>query len=520
MSSEPVADELGAIDPDNAFEQEQKKNLVKSLNLFDLVFFGIATVVSLDVIGEISSFGGQTFTWMLVLVPFFVIPYAFLMSEMGGAFAEEGGPYVWMKLAFGRFWSALGAMLYWITNPLWLGGSLCFLSAAAVNENLISMPEGSLGDWLFKLVFVWTGILVAVISLKRGKWIPSIGAFVKVGVLVIVTITVIIYAIEHGVHGYGISGFSPTLAGFIGAAPILVFAISGFECGTAASEEMRNAQQDIPRYITRSAMVSVFCYLIPILSILLVVPVDQITGVSGFMSAVGDTFSVYGPLQDVLVKVAAVLFVFTLLTQGAAWMMGSDRVLAAAAMDGALPRWFGTFSKRFGTPMRVNLLSGAVATAFVIVAQRLNSGSAATTFAIVLTVAISTVLMSYIIIYPACWVLRRKYPDVERPFVVPGGDWGLRLATFSATFFVVLGSWVAVFPGTLESLFGLEYSFAEEWGVSRGKFEAVTLGTLAVIIGLTVLGLWWAALERRREARLAAEVTVAGGEAVLPGKRG
>ncbi|MBS1888744.1 MAG: APC family permease [Actinobacteria bacterium] len=516
MSSEP--DGLGAIDPDSSFEQEQKKNLVKSLNLFDLVFFGIATVVSLDVLGEISSFGGQTFTWMLILVPLFVIPYAFLMSEMGGAFAEEGGPYVWMKLAFGRFWSALGAMLYWITNPLWLGGSLCFLSAAAVNENLVSMPEGSLGDWLFKLIFVWIGILVAVISLKRGKWIPSIGAFVKVGVLAIVTITVIIYAIEHGVHGYGIGGFSPTLAGFIAAVPVLVFAISGFEAGTAASEEMRNAQHDVPRYITRSAFVSAFCYLIPILSILLVVPVNQITGVSGFMSAVATTFTVYGSLQGVLVKIAAVLFVFTLLTQGAAWMMGSDRVLAACAMDGGLPRWFGTFSKRFGTPMRVNLMSGAVATAFVIVAQQLNSGSAATTFSIVLTVAISTVLMSYIIIYPACWVLRRRYPEVERPFVVPGGDWGLRISTVFATFFVVLGSWVAVFPGTIEPLVGLEYNFAEEWGVSRGRFEALTLGTLAVIVALTVVGVWWAKLEERREAR-SAEVPVAGGEAVLPSKR-
>jgi amino acid transporter len=243
----------------------------------------------------------------------------------------------------------------------------------------------------------------------------------------------------------------------------------------------------------------VLCYLVPILAILVVVPIDQITGVSGFMAAVSDTFSVYGPLEGFLVDVVALAFVFTLLTQGAAWMMGSDRVLAAAAMDNTFPRFFGVFSSRFGTPVRVNLMSGAVATVFVIVAQQLNSGSAASTFAIVLTVAISTVLMSYLIIYPAAIVLRRRYPDVERPFVVPGGQWGLRVSTFMATFFALLGSWVAVFPGTLEPLFGLEYDFAEEWGVSRGKFEALTLGTVAVICALTAVGLWVAYLERRRE---------------------
>jgi glutamate:GABA antiporter len=499
----------------DAFEEQQKTRMVKSLSLFDLVFFGIATVVSLDVIGEISSFGGETFTWMLVLVPLFVLPYACLMSEMGGAFPAEGGPYRWMRLAFGRTWSGLGAVLYWITNPLWLGGSLCFLSAATVDADIISLPEGSLGDWIFKLGFVWVGILVAIVSLKRGKWIPSVGAMAKLVLVFGVSLTVIIYAIGHGVHGYGISGFSPTLAGFIGAVPILVFAISGFECGTAASDEMKNAQNDVPRYITRSAFVSVLCYLIPILAILVVVPVDQITGVSGFMAAVSDTFSVYGPLKGFLVHVVALAFVFTLLTQGAAWMMGSDRVLAAAAMDGTFPRYFGVFSRRFGTPVRVNLMSGAVATVFVIVANQLTSGGAASTFTIVLTVAISTVLMSYLIIYPSAIVLRRKYPNAERPFVVPGGEWGLRVATFLATFFAALGSWVAVFPGTLEPLFGLEYDFTEEWGVSRGRFEALTLGTVAVIVSLTVIGLLIARAERRGEDE-AEPTDVTGGEEPAP----
>ena len=30
--------------------------------------------------------------------------------------------------------------------------------------------------------FVWVGIIVAVISMRRGKWIPLIGAFVKINV--------------------------------------------------------------------------------------------------------------------------------------------------------------------------------------------------------------------------------------------------------------------------------------------------------------------------------------------------
>ena len=111
-----------AAAPAEGFEARQRRRLQKSMRFFDLVFFGVATVVSLDTIGYISSFGAETFTWMLVLVPLFVVPYALLMAEMGGAFVREGGPYHWMRLAWGRSASALGAVLYWITNPLWLGG--------------------------------------------------------------------------------------------------------------------------------------------------------------------------------------------------------------------------------------------------------------------------------------------------------------------------------------------------------------------------------------------------------------
>ena len=104
MSTEARADAPVGGD---AFADEQRHRMVKSLRLFDLIFFGIATVVSLDTIGQISSFGAETFTWMLVLVPLFVVPYAWIMSEMSGAFAQEGGPYYWMRLAFGRGWAGL-----------------------------------------------------------------------------------------------------------------------------------------------------------------------------------------------------------------------------------------------------------------------------------------------------------------------------------------------------------------------------------------------------------------------------
>ena len=44
------------------------------------------------------------------------------------------------------------------------------------------------------------------------------------------------------------------------------------------------------------------------------------------------------------------------------------------------------------------------------------------------------------------------------------------------------------FPGTLERLFGIDYAFKDSWGVSQGKFEFLTLGTLAVIVVVALIG--------------------------------
>jgi hypothetical protein len=106
--------------------------------------------------------------------------------------------------------------------------------------------------------------------------------------------------------------------------------------------------------------------------------------------------------------------------------------------------------------------------------------------------------MSYLLIFPALIKLRRDYPDVHRPFVVPGGTAGMWITGVLCTAWALLGSWVAVFPDTLEHLFGAEYDFQSVWGVSQARFEVFTLGTLAVVIAFALLGYALGADVRRR----------------------
>src|SRR5699024_6924325 len=122
-----------------------------------------------------------------------------------------------------------------------------------------------------------------------------------------------------------------------------------------------------------SGAVAAACYLLPVLAMLLVLPSKSITGIGGLMDAVKTVFSVYGPASDVMLTIAAIIFVVALASQGAAWMIISDRMQALAAADGAFfGGFFGKFHPKLGTPVHVNMLSGTVATLFMLAATQLS----------------------------------------------------------------------------------------------------------------------------------------------------
>src|SRR3954451_25385378 len=181
----------------------QQTRLRRTLGRADIVFFIVAAVISIDTIGLMASGGGEGIIWASFLAVAFLVPYALVFSETSAAFPAEGGAYHWVKLAFGRGWAAVAVVLYWITNPIWLGGSLAFIAAGAWSQYVVTTAEGGLGDYVFKLVFVWAAIVLAIISLKRGKRVINAGAVAKLLVLLSLCITAALYAIRNGGAGGG-----------------------------------------------------------------------------------------------------------------------------------------------------------------------------------------------------------------------------------------------------------------------------------------------------------------------------
>lgn len=442
---------------------EEKRKLRKHFRRFDMLFYLICTLVGLDTVGSVANKGAQGFTWLIFLAVTFFVPYALLTAELGSAFPDEGGSYVWTRLAFGRFVAAVNAVLYWISNPIWLGGSLV-ITAVATFGTFFTPLEGA-WKYLFALSFIWISVAAAILSFNIGKWIPTIGTGARFALLGFFTLSVALYALQHGVHGFGGADFGPTYPIFIAVVPVLFFNYVGFELPSAAGDEMVDPRRDVPYTVFRSAVGAVLLYGAPVLAILLVLPQGRVTNLGGFLDAAKTVFTIYGGAIDshgvptltgaglVLGDIAAALFILALLSSGTTWLMGSDRAQAVAAYDGAGPRILGTFSARFGTPIAVNLLSGATATILMVVAFHFSDSPNAY-FAAVLGLAISTTTIGYLAIFPALIVLRYKLPDTPRPYRVPFGKAGAWVCGVVTTFWALLATVALIWPGFGVGWFG------------------------------------------------------------------
>jgi len=104
------------------FAAEERAKLQRHFGRFDILFFLICTIVGVDTIATVAQGGGEAFTWMMVFALIFFVPQALLFAELGAAFPQEGGPYMWTRMAFGHLAGAVNNFLYWITNPVWIGG--------------------------------------------------------------------------------------------------------------------------------------------------------------------------------------------------------------------------------------------------------------------------------------------------------------------------------------------------------------------------------------------------------------
>jgi amino acid transporter len=137
-------------------------------------------------------------------------------------------------------------------------------------------------------------------------------------------------------------------------------------------------------------------------------------------------------------------------------------------------------------------------TIVMFLAYALTSGSAGKYFTVVLSLAISTTTLAYVVVFPALIKLRYTHAHVPRPYRVPGGMAGAWIVSVLTTGWAALATVALLYPG-----FGTAHpddALPEGFAHQRGAFEVSQFVPLGVLLALGLLFYWSGRKTRAQQA--------------------
>ena len=378
----------------------------KELTLFDSTCLIVGIIIGAgvykmapDIAKGVGSWWGVFAIWIVggLLSLFGALGYA----ELATAYPEEGGDYVYLTRAYGR-WA--GFLFGWVQFVVVRPGDIAVMVFAfATYFRAACFPQASADDeWMYAAAAVIVLTIINAVGVQAGKWTQNILTTVKsLGLLAIVGVA----AVAPAPDPQRIAPF-PWTPPMSLALIFVLFAFGGWNEMAYVAAEVRNPRRNIVRALVIGTLAVTLLYLLLNGAFLYTLGYQRMA-----MSEVvaTDTVSTVFPehggwLISVLVCISALGAANGLIFAGA-------RISYAVGKDHRALAPLGKWNPRTGTPVRAVLVQGAIATILVI-----GLGS----FIDALLFTAAAVYSFYLATSVAVIVLRFREPDVERPYRVTG----------------------------------------------------------------------------------------------------
>ena len=423
--------------------------------------YTVSAILLLETLSAAASIGASAIFWWLFLGVAFLVPFALICAEMGCTYPEQGGIYAWIRDAFGGRWGARASWCYWINTAVWLP-AIYILFAGIVAQ--LFLPGLSLAWQIgIGIGLTWVSMALNLVTLDIGKWVPNLGAVVKVAIFVVIIAAAAVHVQSEGfANPINLETLKPDWNSSLAFIPAIIYGMLGFELVSASSEEMIDPGRDVPRGVVVSGLLILLLYTLATAAVLAAVPAEEVDLVEGLVATLERLFG-DGAVARVLVAGLGIGALYTFFANGVTWSIGCNRAAAQAARDGELPRWLGVESRR-GTPMGAALVMGASST-LTLTLYGFMAGSGEELFWSLFAFSAVIFLLPYLGLMLAFVRSRARDRERPRPFKLPGGDAVAKLS--AALCFLMLAASVALFVYVPEQ--GVQHTVL--WGA---------LGTLAI----------------------------------------
>lgn len=410
------------------------KSVVRKASLFYFVFvmYSYTTGGPFGLEEQVTTSGpGMTLLYHLILPFFWCIPVSLASAELTTAMPVEGGFYRWTRASFGDL---LGFLAGWWN---WSASFLLGASYAVLFTDYLGYYFPQLVGWRHYAVAL---CVIAFITWLNVRGIQMVGQAATAMELFIVlpVLVMVVIGIAHWKHNPFIPMVPPhqPFEKVFGLGLALgLWLYSGYEQLSTVAEEVENPQRSYPIALALVVPLSIATYFLPTLAGLAALGNWQDWKTGYFSQAAA---LIGGPWLGTWMTLAAMITNLALLNST---VLTSTRMPFAMADDGYMPPLLGRRHPKYGTPWLAILVSAGIYAALALhtlgqLISIYNWLRAATTVLTVLSV----------------WGIRRKFPELARPFRIPGGSFGL---------------WSVIILPIVMTFVTLKYSdsFAKKYGV-------------------------------------------------------
>lgn len=339
---------------------------------------------------------------------------AMAYAELAALKPKSGGEYVYLQEAFGPLPAFLTGWTSFVagfsgaiaaTSVAFAGFLGRFVPFAADTTPYFSLPLGIITlslspQTLMALALIAVMTIVHVLGLGPGRLVQNVLAVIKFSGLAIFVIAGLAWGRGSFDHFSGGAPVAPT-AWLLALIPIM-FSYSGWNAAAYIAEEVRDPGRNVPRALAMGTAAVVVIYVAMNIVYLYALPVAEMRTLNvRIVDAAAERL--FGPLA------ANLLTMFSMLIAAgsvSAMVFAGPRVYYAMARDGLFFASAARVHPTWRTPV-VAIVSQSLFCSLLVISGTLDQLANYTGFAIVLFASIAVT---------ALFVLRRRQPDVPRPF--------------------------------------------------------------------------------------------------------
>lgn len=401
------------------------------------VFFKVASVVE-----STQSAGLTLLVW--VLGGLLTICAGLTIAELAAAIPLTGGAVKYLEYTYGK----IPAYLFgWAQSLIYFPANIAALSIVFGTQVVDLFHLNSQISLPIALISGLSITLINFLGAKAASRLQSGTLIIKLIPIIVIVVVGLFTPGNVALH------FIPThlsshtgLAGaFSSGLLATMFAYDGWLGVGAIAGEMKNPKKDLPRAIGWGLALITVIYTLINLVFLKTLPITDIAG--NLNAASESAIHLFGALGGKLVTIGILISVYGAIN---GYTMTGMRVPLAMAEEQTLP--FSKFIRKVGRHSGAPYGAGTLQ--FVIAALMMLLGS----FDLLTDMLVFVMWIFSVLLFIAVFILRKREPDLERPYRVPGYPVIPAIAILGGIFIlvttVVTQVWLAVI-GILITLLGI-----------------------------------------------------------------